>query len=91
MMAKVCSAAVRGIEAYPVEVEVNAGYGDTLIVMVGLPDMTMKKLLPAQAMDTCRLSRMRKTTHGHFETVSGKRGRDHRGSQPPTKKDMTTR
>ncbi len=34
MLAKVCSAAVNGIEAYPVEVEVNAGYGDTVIVMV---------------------------------------------------------
>jgi hypothetical protein len=30
MLAKVCSAAVNGIEACPVEVEVNAGYGDTL-------------------------------------------------------------
>src|SRR6267154_616543 len=29
MLAKVCSAAVNGIEAYPVEVEVNAGYGFT--------------------------------------------------------------
>jgi hypothetical protein len=34
MLAKVCSAAVRGIEAYPVGVEVNTGYGDTLIVIV---------------------------------------------------------
>jgi hypothetical protein len=34
MLATVCSAAVNGIEAYPVEVEVNAGFGDTLIVMV---------------------------------------------------------
>src|SRR5260370_21027186 len=34
MLAKVCSAAVNGIEAYPVEVEVNAGYGDTIIVNV---------------------------------------------------------
>ena len=34
MLAKVCSAAVNGIEAYPIEVEVNAGYGDTLIVIV---------------------------------------------------------
>jgi hypothetical protein len=40
-------------------VEVNYGWGDTVIVMVGLPDMTMKKLLPTQAMDTCRLSRIR--------------------------------
>jgi magnesium chelatase family protein len=41
-LAKVCSAAVNGIEAYPVEVEVNAGYGDTLIVMVGLPDAAVR-------------------------------------------------
>jgi hypothetical protein len=34
MLSKVCSAAVSGIEAYPVEVEVNAGYGDTVLVIV---------------------------------------------------------
>jgi hypothetical protein len=34
MLSKVCSAAVNGSEAYPVEVEVNAGFGDTLIVIV---------------------------------------------------------
>ncbi len=34
MLAKVCSAAVSGIEAYPVEVEVNTGYGDTILVIV---------------------------------------------------------
>src|SRR5512136_2344513 len=43
MLAKVCSAAVNGIEAYPVEVEVNAGWGDTLIVVVGLPDAAVKE------------------------------------------------
>src|SRR6266540_200938 len=43
MLAKVCSAAVNGIEAYPVEVEVNAGWGDTLIVIVGLPDAAVKE------------------------------------------------
>jgi magnesium chelatase family protein len=43
MLAKVCSAAVSGIEAYPVEVEVNAGYGDTLIIVVGLPDTAVKE------------------------------------------------
>jgi len=31
---QVSSAAVNGIEAYPVEVEVNAGYGDKLILIV---------------------------------------------------------
>src|SRR5262252_5112769 len=43
MLSKVCSAAVNGIEAYPVEVEVNAGYGDTIIVIVGLPDAAVKE------------------------------------------------
>jgi len=43
VLAKVCSAAVNGIEAYPVEVEVNAGYGDTIIVIVGLPDAAVKE------------------------------------------------
>ncbi len=43
MLAKVCSAAVNGIEAYPVEVEVNAGWGDTLVVIVGLPDAAVKE------------------------------------------------
>ncbi|HEY9173582.1 MAG TPA: YifB family Mg chelatase-like AAA ATPase [Verrucomicrobiae bacterium] len=43
MLAKVCSAAVNGIDAYPVEVEVNAGWGDTLVVIVGLPDTAVKE------------------------------------------------
>ncbi len=42
MLARVCSAALNGIEAYPIEVEVNAGYGDTLVVIVGLPDAAVK-------------------------------------------------
>src|ERR1051326_6193971 len=43
MLARVCSAAVNGIEAFPVEVEVNAGWGDTVIVIVGLPDAAVKE------------------------------------------------
>src|SRR5471030_1334549 len=43
MLAKVCSAALNGIEAYPIEVEVNDGYGDTLVVIVGLPDAAVKE------------------------------------------------
>lgn len=43
MLAKICSAAVQGIEAYPVEVEVNAGWGDTIMVVVGLPDTAVKE------------------------------------------------
>jgi magnesium chelatase family protein len=43
MLSRVISAAVQGIEAFPVEVEVNAGYGDTQIVIVGLPDVAVKE------------------------------------------------
>jgi magnesium chelatase family protein len=43
MLSKGCSAAVNGIDAHPVEVEVNEGYGDTLIVVVGLPDAAVKE------------------------------------------------
>jgi magnesium chelatase family protein len=43
VLAKVCSAAVNGIDAYPVEVEVNAGWGDTLVIIVGLPDAAVKE------------------------------------------------
>jgi hypothetical protein len=34
MLSKVCSAAVAGIDAYPIEVEVNSGYGESFIVIV---------------------------------------------------------
>jgi magnesium chelatase family protein len=43
MLSKVRSAAVTGIDAYPVEVEVNSGSGDTQIVIVGLPDTAVKE------------------------------------------------
>ncbi|HVY68760.1 MAG TPA: YifB family Mg chelatase-like AAA ATPase [Verrucomicrobiae bacterium] len=43
MLAKVCSAALSGIEAYPIEVEVNAGWGETIVVIVGLPDAAVKE------------------------------------------------
>src|SRR3989442_3704098 len=43
MLAKVCSAAVNGIEAYSIEVEVNAGWGDTNVIIVGLPDTAVKE------------------------------------------------
>jgi hypothetical protein len=43
VFAKVCSASVNGIEASPVEVEVHAGWGDTAIVIVGLPDAAVKE------------------------------------------------
>jgi GH35 family endo-1,4-beta-xylanase len=34
MLARVLSAAVNGIEAFPVEVEVNSGWGDTIVVIL---------------------------------------------------------
>jgi magnesium chelatase family protein len=43
VLAKICSAALNGIEAFPVEVEVNAGWGETIIVIVGLPDAAVKE------------------------------------------------
>lgn len=43
MLARVCSAAINGIDAYAVEVEVNVGWGDTTIVIVGLPDAAVKE------------------------------------------------
>ncbi len=43
MLARACSAAVNGIEAFPVEVEVDSGYGQTVIVVVGLPDTAVKE------------------------------------------------
>src|SRR5213079_35891 len=43
MLAKVCSAAVNGIEAYPVEVEVDSGFGESYCVIVGLPDAAVKE------------------------------------------------
>ena len=48
MLARVLSAAVNGIEAFPVEVEVNCGWGDTLIVIAGLPDAAVKRGLAEQ-------------------------------------------
>ena len=44
MLDRVLSAAVNGIEAFPVEVEVHCGWGETLIVIVGLPDPAAKEL-----------------------------------------------
>ena len=43
MLAKVYSAAVYGVDAYEVEVEVNAAGGDPVIVVVGLPDVAVKE------------------------------------------------
>src|ERR1700683_1830655 len=43
MLAKVFSAAVWGVDAYAVEVEVNATYGKAVTVVVGLPDTAVKE------------------------------------------------
>ncbi|MGE3310008.1 MAG: YifB family Mg chelatase-like AAA ATPase [Limisphaerales bacterium] len=43
MLARIRSAAVQGVDAHPIEVEVNVGWGDMLIVIVGLPDTAVKE------------------------------------------------
>ncbi len=43
MLAQIQSAAVQGIEAYPIEVEVDVGYGQTFLSLVGLPDAAVKE------------------------------------------------
>jgi magnesium chelatase family protein len=46
MLARIYSAAVQGIDAYPIEIEVNAGenaWGDPQTVVVGLPDAAVKE------------------------------------------------
>jgi magnesium chelatase family protein len=43
MLAKVLSAAVYGVDAYKVEIEVNSGKGDPQTVIVGLPDAAVKE------------------------------------------------
>ena len=43
MLAKVFSAAVWGVDAYAVEVEVNASPGKAVTVVVGLPDTAVRE------------------------------------------------
>lgn len=43
MLAKVHSAAVLGINAYPIEIEVNSGMGKPAVIIVGLPDTAVKE------------------------------------------------
>jgi magnesium chelatase family protein len=43
MLAKVFSAAVQGVDAFEIEIEVNGGRGDPNIVIVGLPDTAVKE------------------------------------------------
>ena len=43
MLSRIYSAAIYGVDAYPVEIEVNAGDGDPQVVIVGLPDAAVKE------------------------------------------------
>lgn len=43
MLTRVFSAAIQGVEAIEVEIEVNAGPGDPKIIVVGLPDTAVKE------------------------------------------------
>src|SRR5256714_1357006 len=65
MLAKIYSAAVYGVDAYEVEIEVNAGAGDPKMVTVGLPDAAVKerndRVRTAIANSACKWSRKRTT------------------------------
>jgi len=43
VLARVYSGAVYGVDAYPIEIEVNSGSGDPAVVIVGLPDAAVKE------------------------------------------------
>ena len=43
MLAQVFSAAVQGIDAHPIEIEVDSNFGATFLVIVGLPDAAVKE------------------------------------------------
>src|SRR6202522_4448104 len=43
MLARVFSAAVWGVDAFAVEVEVNCAFGSPVVVVVGLPDTAVKE------------------------------------------------
>src|SRR3979490_3428425 len=43
MLAKIYSAAVYGVDAYEVEIEVNGARGEPKIIIVGLPDAAVKE------------------------------------------------
>jgi magnesium chelatase family protein len=43
MLAKIYSAAVYGVDAYEVEIEVNGAHGNPKIIIVGLPDTAVKE------------------------------------------------
>src|ERR1700730_7833661 len=43
MLAKIYSAAVYGVDAYEVEIEVNGAHGNPKIIIVGLPDAAVKE------------------------------------------------
>ncbi|MDI6775552.1 MAG: YifB family Mg chelatase-like AAA ATPase [Verrucomicrobiota bacterium] len=43
MLARIYSGAIYGVDAYSVEIEVDAGHGDPATVIVGLPDAAVKE------------------------------------------------
>lgn len=43
MLTRVMSAALQGVEAVPVEVEVNTGSGNPMVIVVGLPDAAVRE------------------------------------------------
>ncbi len=67
MLTRVFSAALRGVDAIQVEVEVNSGNGDPVLVIVGLPDASVResrdRVTTAIANSGLRWPRMRTTVN----------------------------
>lgn len=67
MLTRVFSAAIQGVDAVEVEVEVNAGSGEPVMIVVGLPDASVKesrdRVTTAIANSGLRWSRSRTTVN----------------------------
>jgi hypothetical protein len=63
MLARVLSAAVNGIEAFPVELEFNCGWGETIIVLILSISPIAKLVLVLQEIQPFSITEMREARH----------------------------
>jgi hypothetical protein len=78
ILARVLSAAVNGIEAFPVEVEVSSGWGETIIVIIGLPRIAVNELphflrvrIPCYSTWRGRIERINRGRGGGYLAAAG--------------------
>ena len=69
MLAQVLSAALRGIDAFPVTVEVDVSFGLPVFAMVGLPDDSAEPDVPARHVSVSMLHIVRVEPAGPTATV----------------------